>query len=722
MYKHLLSKSRDCIGLMLVLGLAACTSPAHNNSVNAAGAECADTLFINGKVRTVSGNENQNDDDRFVAVHGNKILAVLGSSDIGKYRCDTTKTIDLDGKTIMPGFVEPHTHPDLAGQLGEWVDISGITGCGGKGCKNWQQVKDILEKAVQDANEDIDETDANVIREKKKKRWIYAFGYDPILTAYLKDLSIFDTDEIAPDNPMLIMLQSMHTVYANSIAMSVSGVEEYVWGQDHEKDIPNQPAAGTIVLFSNDSNLVAQEEARVSCEEGLNSLTPEECKMASQKIKAGDPTGRFEEAGAIHLIIAEAIDPDVEKIKKENQDKQMIDGVPDIIKEYGSVGITTVGVPGMDQQAATLLFEGLDEDSGHPEWLRTFWYSNPEGDRPIDTFKDPTCLPYKQSPGTSVLNNEGVEKKLNSIQFNKKESVSISSVDSDSSEKLTPNIFERLGTKFWYDGSPYSASMFMNESYLNTLLMKELGAQIPGPWCGSPNYSEQRLRDMLKGAHEKKWQLSVHSQGDRSSEEVIKIIKQVMNETPVEDPRPRLEHLALINEDQVKEAVEAGILLNFHILHLYYYGEALRDKMIGEDRARRLMPIKWALDAGSKFALHTDAPMYPPNPLLTVRTAVTRLMKDTGQKLGSMMAIPVDEAIKAITINAAYQLKMEDYIGSIEVGKYADFVILKEDPYEVAAPNINEIEVCETYVNGKKKYNIESDDLKQVDGKKSNCG
>lgn len=650
-YKHLLQKSGGGIGLMLILGLTACSSQTHNSDVVTAGSACADTLFINGKVRTVSGSEDQNDDDRFVAVRGNKILAVLESNDIDKYSCDNTKTIDLNGKTLMPGFVEPHTHPDLAGQLGQWVDISGITGCGGNGCKDWQQVKEVLEKAVLEVNEGLEK--ANI--EEKEKRWVYAFGYDPILTPDLDDLSIFDTSAIAPDNPMLIMLQSMHTVYANNKAMALSGVNEYVWGKDHKNSSPRQPQAGKIILFTEET----KDSAQKVCIAGPNNLTKDECEELSRDINVGDPTGRFEEAGAVHLIMEEAIEPSVQKIKVDNKNEQMVSGISEIIEEYGSVGITTVGVPGMDKEDASVLKDSLNDSSGHSEWLRTFWYSNPEN-KPVPE-----------------LNSE---------------------LDTGK-----PEIFERLGTKFWNDGSPYSASMLISEPYLDTVLMKNLGAK-KQPWSGEANYGEGRLLELLTEAHNEKWQLSVHSQGDRSSEDVIEAIKKVLDNYPVEDPRPRLEHLALINEEQVKEAVEAGILLNFHILHLYYYGEALRDKMIGEDRARRLMPIKWALDAGSKFALHTDAPMYPPNPLLTVRTAVTRLMKISGQKLGSMQAIPVDDAIKAITINAAYQLKMEDYIGSIEVGKYADFVILKEDPYEVAAPNLDEIKVCETYVNGMVKY------------------
>jgi hypothetical protein len=153
-------------------------------------------------------------------------------------------------------------------------------------------------------------------------------------------------------------------------------------------------------------------------------------------------------------------------------------------------------------------------------------------------------------------------------------------------------------------------------------------------------------------------------------------------------------------DEDLERAATLGLTTSFHVNHVYYYGRALRDGIVGAKRAERLMPVGDALRHGHRITFHTDSPMYPANPLLTARTAVTRMTRE-GDIIGSNQAIPIEDALKAITINAAWQLFMETEVGSIAVGKQADFVLLEKDPHAVAALELHTIKIRGTWVKGR---------------------
>ena len=123
------------------------------------------------------------------------------------------------------------------------------------------------------------------------------------------------------------------------------------------------------------------------------------------------------------------------------------------------------------------------------------------------------------------------------------------------------------------------------------------------------------------------------------------------------------------------------------------------DDILGPERADGIMPLKAALDAGHRISLHADTPMYPASPLSLMRTAVTRLTRK-GDRLAPDQAITAEQALRAVTIDAAWQLFADDRIGSIEPGKYADFTVLERNPLEVPPEEIDEIAVLGTWLAG----------------------
>ena len=135
--------------------------------------------------------------------------------------------------------------------------------------------------------------------------------------------------------------------------------------------------------------------------------------------------------------------------------------------------------------------------------------------------------------------------------------------------------------------------------------------------------------------------------------------------------------------------------------HVYYYGEQL-PQIVGPDRAARFMPLGSAFAAGHRASIHTDNPATPIDPFRVISTAVTRKPKNTEVILGPAERATIDDALKAVTINAAWQLFEDDQRGSITVGKAADFVLLSHNPLRVNPENINNISVLCTWIDGNK--------------------
>ncbi len=113
------------------------------------------------------------------------------------------------------------------------------------------------------------------------------------------------------------------------------------------------------------------------------------------------------------------------------------------------------------------------------------------------------------------------------------------------------------------------------------------------------------------------------------------------------------------------------------------------------------MPVGTALRAGHRLSLHADSPMYPPEPFRLMRTAVTRRAR-TGEVIGAAEAIPVEAALRAVTIDAAWQLFAENRVGSIEAGKLADFTLVDRNPLSVEPDELDTLRVLGTWLGGRR--------------------
>ncbi|QKX16521.1 amidohydrolase [Microbulbifer sp. YPW1] len=264
--------------------------------------------------------------------------------------------------------------------------------------------------------------------------------------------------------------------------------------------------------------------------------------------------------------------------------------------------------------------------------------------------------------------------------------------------------FRVLGAKFWYDGSPYSGSMVVEQAYADSDLSTQLG--IAHGSHGEPVIGAQEFQQQLHLFSERGWQTATHVQGDRAARDYLRLLQANLDNLPVDQrdrfiaQRHRLEHGLLLSESLLPQLAELGITPSFHINHLYYYGDALKDQLLGEERAQRLLPVAAAFAHDMHPTLHADSPMFPAEPFSLMQTAITRRSRG-GTVLGPDQALTPLQALRALTINGAWQLGMENEVGSIEVGKYADLVIVDKNPLTTPAEQWREIRVLQTLIAGR---------------------
>ncbi len=214
------------------------------------------------------------------------------------------------------------------------------------------------------------------------------------------------------------------------------------------------------------------------------------------------------------------------------------------------------------------------------------------------------------------------------------------------------------------------------------------------------NIAPDQLRALVEALHDHGIQMHIHTNGDLASEVTLDAIEAALARRPRGDHRHTLQHAQLAPADQFRRMKALGVCVNLFANHIYYFGDKHRDVTVGPDRARRMNACRDALDCGVPLAIHSDAPVTPMGPLFGAWCAVNRKTA-SGQVLGEAQRITVEEALRAITLGAAYTLKMDGEVGSIATGKRADFCVLEEDPLAVGAEGLKDIPVVTTIIDGR---------------------
>ncbi|WP_226704610.1 amidohydrolase [Microbulbifer elongatus] len=562
-----------CLRILFPLSLCAffagCDSDADTNS------HPPDRIFVNGNILTL---DTENSAAKAIAVSDGKILAIGEVADIRALASSGTEVVELNGKTLLPGFVAAHEHPAISAVFRNFLDMSGFTHS--TATEAWRALEAAV--AVTPAG-----------------NWIYAKGLDPVLLKGLETPTRNQLDQIAPEHPVFILAQSMHTAWVNSAALAAMGIDE------------SSPAPGEGSYYGRDGG--------------------------------GRLNGMLVEKAALEPFIAPHKNP-----------LKVTSAYEAELTDLRKAGYTTVASLGFNV----------------PAWLAK-WASS-------DNFK-PRIRQFFYYRGENLDKLNGHPK-----------------VDSD--------YFRILGAKFWYDGSPYSGSMVIEEPYAESPLSEQLG--IAHGSHGAPVVGASELQAQLHDFDGRDWQTATHVQGDRAAQEFLQILQREFDSLSDAEQqafihrRHRLEHGLMLNDAVLPPLAKLGITPSFHINHLYYYGDALKDQLIGPERAENLLPLRTAFALGMRPTLHADSPMFPADPFSLMQTATTRQSR-AGTVLGTDEAITPIQALRAMTINGAWQLGIEQEVGSLEVGKYADLVIVDKNPLTTPVQQWRDIRVMETWIAGR---------------------
>lgn len=237
--------------------------------------------------------------------------------------------------------------------------------------------------------------------------------------------------------------------------------------------------------------------------------------------------------------------------------------------------------------------------------------------------------------------------------------------------------------------------------------ISERTARLSEPYVGRPDdhgilvTPAAELEAIARKAHTNGWQVGIHANGDVAIDLVLGIYEKLQREAPRRDPRFRLEHCTVINDDLVRRIAALGAIPTPFASYVYFHGEKMRE--YGAARLEHMFALRSFLDAGVRATMGSDYPPGPFEPMMALRSAVTRT-DIRGNVWGPSQRISVERALRAFTLNGAYASFEERLKGSIEPGKLADLVVLGQDPTRVDPMALQDVPVERTMVGGRWVY------------------
>lgn len=237
--------------------------------------------------------------------------------------------------------------------------------------------------------------------------------------------------------------------------------------------------------------------------------------------------------------------------------------------------------------------------------------------------------------------------------------------------------------------------------------ISERTARLSEPYIGRPddygiirNDEEAIYKNSIK-AHKADWQIAIHANGDVAIEKVLNVFEQLQKEYPRKDPRFRIEHCTVINDNLIQRMKALKVIPNPFSTYIYFHGDKMKE--FGKERVENMFAVRSFLDAGLKPTQTSDYVPGPFEPMMAIQSSVTRTdMK--GNIWGASQRITVEEALKVGTLHGAYASYEENIKGSLEVGKLSDLVVLGADPRKADPFDIINIPIERTMVGGKWVY------------------
>lgn len=574
----LFESKKICIPAILVASLALPVS-AEENKGRLNGT--ADYALINGFIYTV---DSENPTANAIAITGNKISYVGDANGLASQIGFGTEVIDLEGKMVMPGFVEGHFHTVVGAMLMNGVDLQ----TDDKG-ELFERIRSYA------AN-----TDEDVVLGYGIRFNVWPDGYP---TAAM-------LDEIESERPVYLWAIDGHAAWVNSKALEIAGID---------KDTPD-----TVPGFS-----MFERDAE------------------------GNPTGWVIEPPAQIQVFSAFVDVDAELIEE---------GVRRWMPRISAAGITTVhdlGVQGFDPLEGYGIVAKIAEKGDLPYRLQGTYYWN-------DGAVDP--LPA-----------------LNEMR-----------------EKFASDLVSVKYLKVNIDGGEVAYNGLFTAPYIDK---PEIVVE--------PIIAYDVLFDVMQSADAAGINTVCHCYGDLAVRKYLDTIEAVIEANPARDRRNVVSHGAMVHPDDLNRFKKLGVTYDSSgaWMSLDPVQLEVASLRMGMDRVNQYFPIKQVADAGGNISLGSDWPasgyLAEYRPLHAIQMAVTR--QPIGQPDHPLMGgeeyrLPLEQALRANTLGAAIGMDMDDKIGSLEVGKMADMIVLDQNLLEIDPYEISNVKLLYTVMNGELVY------------------
>ncbi|MBV8530409.1 MAG: amidohydrolase, partial [Candidatus Eremiobacteraeota bacterium] len=463
---------------------------------------------------------------RALALSGGRIVAVGSEADVFALKTNATRTIDLDGRHVFPGFIDRHQHPiSAAAQLAFFDDA-------GPGV--YKNKPDLIAGLQPQA------------ASKKPGEWLYVGSFDNILQG--GDLTVSDLDQVSTSVPVFVFYNNSHTASVNTAAFNAAGIT---------KDSPNRPGGG-----------------------------------AFGRTAGGDLNGVVYETNMIPFFATLKITP-----------QAIAKGFQTHLARCAAVGLTTIheAGSGLTGRTTDILggYQQLASSTASPVRLS----SSPM----IDFLDDGNAYARRYgTPGPRAIQVPG-------------------------------SLLSFYAVKIVGDGSNQTETAGQTIPYLNS------------DKKGTVNYTRDQFVEKCQKAKSLGWPISIHSNGDATLDVVLDAIEAVYGaHSPL--GINRIEHCTITRPEQIERMAKLGVQPSFLINHVYYYGAAYRDALLGPERAARMDPGAQAVSLKLPFTFHSDAPVTKPGPLQMIGVGVTRRSITDGSIVGKDQAISVDDSLRTMTI------------------------------------------------------------------------
>ena len=512
-----------------------------------------------------------------LGIEGNRIGAAGTEAEVRAWAGPDAPVVDLEGRALLPGFIDAHGHFPGAGVTAVVVDLNSPP-IGSVEC---------MDEVVARMRDRAAETSAG--------EWVLGIGYDDTLLAEARHPTREDLDRASTEHPIGIMHISGHLGVMNSRGLA---------------------------------------------ELGIGARTPDpEGGVIRRDRATGEPDGVLEET---------AMKPLQERLASPSITDALA-MLREAVRRYVSVGVTTAQ-------------NGLADATQ----LRLLTWASRLGLVPIRLVLWPSME---------------VADEMLAGRF------SFTSYDDD---------WVRVGAvKLVADGSIQGYTGYLSEPYHVP----------PGDdrgYRGYPRMSPDELVERVGRYHAAGLQLAVHGNGDAAIDDILDAFEAALAARPDPDARPIVIHAQMTRVDQLDRMKALSVIPSFFSLHTFYWGDRHWDRFMGPERTARMSPARSAVERELRFTIHCDTPIVPMEPLRLVWSAVNR-RSASGRSIGQAERISPMQALRSVTIDAAFQHFEDEIKGSLEPGKLADLVVLSGSPLD-DPEHIDAIHVLETVVGGESVY------------------